>query len=221
MRITLNWIYIEIPVFRDFAFRDYFFQDFIFRDFCSNSVNTDNPALLIRFAPYANDIIETDGRTCVYRFNDSSWFIYTIAIGKNQSVPNIFFVGERLGLNEFGEVENRTFVGVLTYKDNLTTISCKHNGTTNFTINFRFVPGAVYHQEHLVMVTNPLGLVAYGFSEDFTFSYTASTNTLIVQNNSLFPSILFRTHAVDYDGSLGIIVGFSLDYYDDDQYPRM
>ena len=87
-------------------------------------------------------------------------------------------------------------------------------------MDFQFVPDAFSHQEHLMMVTDPLGLVAYGFSERFTFSYTASTNTLIVQNNSLSPSTLFRPHAVDYDGNRGIIVGFSLDYENRRMYKK-
>ncbi|CAF1156572.1 unnamed protein product [Rotaria sordida] len=59
------------------------------------------------------------------------------------------------------------------------------------------------------MTTDPLGLVAYGFSDFFIFSYTASTNTLVVhQNNSLSPSTSFLPLAVDYDGNRGIIAGF-------------
>ena len=65
--------------------------------------------LYIRFAPYSNDITQTQYRTCSYEFEDSSWFIYAIAVGKNQSAPNIFFVGERLGLEEDDKLENRTF----------------------------------------------------------------------------------------------------------------
>ena len=42
-----------------------------------------------------------ENRSCEYKFEDSSWFIYTIAVGKNQSVSNIFFVGERLGLEKY------------------------------------------------------------------------------------------------------------------------
>ncbi|CAF4454409.1 unnamed protein product, partial [Adineta steineri] len=51
--------------------------------------------------------------------------------------------------------------------------------------------------------------VAYGFSDLFTFSYTAATDNLVVHGtNSLSPSISFLPFAVDYDGNLGVIAGF-------------
>ncbi|CAF1185943.1 unnamed protein product [Rotaria sordida] len=59
------------------------------------------------------------------------------------------------------------------------------------------------------MTTDSLGSIAYGFSDLFTFSYTASTDNLTIhQNNSLSPSTSFLPYAVDYDGSRGIIAGF-------------
>jgi hypothetical protein len=169
---------------------------------------------LVQFAPYTDNVTQGDDNGCSFNYNDSSQYIYAVALGKNQSTYNVFFVGEILGLEEDQSVENRTFIGILNYMGSLTNIACD-NG---FAYHTRFVSMAFPHQEHLVMVTDPLGLVAYGFSDLFTFSYTAATDALVVQqNNSLSPSTSFLPFAVDYDGSYGVIAGF----LNNDQNSRM
>ncbi len=160
---------------------------------------------LIQFGPYTDNTTQSDQQSCSIEYEDPSMYVYTVALGKNQSTYNVFFVGEMDGLDEDEQLMNRTFVGVLSYTGSLTTIDCD-NG---FTFTMQFVPMAFAHQEHLVMVTDPLGLVAYGFSDLFTFSYTAATDALVIyQRNALSPSTSFLPFAVDYDGSLGVIVGF-------------
>jgi hypothetical protein len=160
---------------------------------------------LVQFAPYTDNVTQGDDNGCSINYNDSSQYIYAVALGKNQSTYNAFFVGEILGLDEDSSLENRTFIGILNYTGSLTNIDCD-NG---FAYSIQFVEMAFPHQEHLVMVTDPLGLVAYGFSDLFIFSYTAATNALVVhQNNSLSPSKSFLPFAVDYDGSYGVIAGF-------------
>jgi hypothetical protein len=170
----------------------------------------------IQFGPYTDNTTQNDDRWCSFQYDDSfsldsidyddssSWYIYAVALGKQQSNYNVFFVGEMLNINDDGPAANRTFVGVLTYTGSNTTIDCD-----NFIYAGAYVEDAYPHQEHLVMVTDPLGLVAYGFSNLFTFSYTASTNNLTVHpNNSLSNSTAFLPFAVDYDGNRGIIAGF-------------
>jgi len=158
---------------------------------------------LIQFGPYTDNTTQTDQQSCLIEYDDPSQYVYTVALGQNQS-RYFFFVGEMVDLDEDQDLINRTFVGVLNYTGSLTNIDCD-----GFTSSTQFVPTGFAHQEHLVMVTDPLGLVAYGFSDLFTFSYTADTSALIVhENNSLSPSTSFLPFAVDYDGSLGVIAGF-------------
>ncbi|CAF4180487.1 unnamed protein product, partial [Rotaria sordida] len=158
----------------------------------------------IQLAPYTDDVTKNDERGCFLGYNDSSWYVYTIALGKNQSTYSFFFVGEMIGLDEDEKLPNRTFVGFINYNGSLDVIDCD-----DFILAKTYVTGAFTHQEQLVMTTDPLGSVAYGFSDLFTFSYTASTNNLTVQqNNSPSPSTPFLPYAVDYDGSHGIIAGF-------------
>ncbi|CAF3936938.1 unnamed protein product, partial [Rotaria sordida] len=158
----------------------------------------------IQLAPYTDDVTKNDERGCFFGYNDSSWYVYTIALGKNQSTYSFFFVGEMIGLDEDEKLPNRTFVGFINYNGSLDAIDCD-----DFILVKTYVTGAFTHQEQLVMTTDPLGSVAYGFSDLFTFSYTASTNNLTVQqNNSPSPSTPFLPYAVDYDGSHGIIAGF-------------
>jgi hypothetical protein len=164
----------------------------------------DCPCFLIQFAPYTDNTTQSNQQSCYIEYYDDSEFVYTVALGKNQSTYNFFFVGEMLGLAEDDQSANRTFVGVLNYTGSLTTIDCD-----DFTYTIRFVPTGFAHQEHLVMVTDPFGLVAYGFSDLFTFSYTAATSALLPYlNSSLSPLTSFLPLAVDYDGSRGVIAGF-------------
>ena len=159
---------------------------------------------LIQFSPYTDDIENSTDRSCAIEYESESHYIYSVALGKNQSTHYVFFVGELIDLNEYESIENRTFVGVLNYTGSFVTIDC-----SDFDFTIRFVKNAFDHQEHLVMATDPLGLVAYGFSNLFTFSYTADTNALVVHvNNSLSPLTPFLPFAVDYDGTRGIIAGF-------------
>ncbi|CAF4165329.1 unnamed protein product, partial [Adineta steineri] len=162
----------------------------------------DYTEFLIQFAPYIDHITDANDRSCSIEYNDDSQFVYAVALGKNQSTYNIFFFGEMIGLDKQNALANRTFVGILSYTGSLNSIDCDND----FTFTIQFIPGAFAHQEHIVMVTDLFGSIAYGFSDLFTFSYTAATNNLVVyQNNSLSPSTSFLPFAVDYDGSLGII----------------
>ncbi|CAF1405986.1 unnamed protein product [Adineta steineri] len=165
----------------------------------------DYTEFLIQFAPYTDNTTQTDDRSCSIEYDNESQFVYTIALGKNQSTYDIFFVGEMIGFEKQTPLVNRTFVGVLSYEGSLTTIDCD-NG---FYFYMQFIPEAFAHQEHLVMVTDLIGSIAYGFSDLFTFSYTAATDNLVVhETNSLSPSVSFLPFAVDYDGSLGVVAGF-------------
>ncbi|CAF2712645.1 unnamed protein product [Rotaria sp. Silwood2] len=157
----------------------------------------------IQLAPYTDDITQSDSRHCYIEYDDPSQYVYAVALGKNPSTFSFFFVGEMTGLEEDDELANRTFVGFLNYTGSPLTIDCEFNLIIKY-VEIRFV-----HQEHLVMTTDALGLVAYGFSDRFTFSYAASNNNLSIHlNNSLSPSTAFLPYAVDYDGSHGIIAGF-------------
>lgn len=167
--------------------------------------DNDLTEFLVQFSPYTDDVENSTNRRCSIEYDSVSHYIYTVALGKNQSTYSVFFVGEIIDLNEYELEVNRTFVGVLNYTGSLDTIDC-----SDFTFKIRLVENAFAHQEHLVMATDPLGLVAYGFSNLLTFSYTADTNTLVVhRNNSLSaPSRAFLPFAVDYDGTRGVIAGF-------------
>ena len=160
---------------------------------------------LVQFAPYTNNVTQTVARSCLIEYDDTSQYVYAVALGKNQSTYNIYFVGEMIDMAEDDPLMNRTFVGILSYNGSLVTIDCE-NG---FAFTTQYVQLALPHQERLVMATDRFGLIAYGFSNLFTFSYTAATNTLVVnRNNSLSPSIVFLPSAVDYEGNRGIIAGF-------------
>ncbi|CAF0789041.1 unnamed protein product [Adineta steineri] len=128
----------------------------------------DYSAFLFQFAPYTDNITQTSDRSCLISYFDYSQFIYAIALGINQSTYDIFFVGEMIDLDKQIPLENRTFVGILSYTGSLTTIDCDtFYGTT------QFIPGTFVHQEHLVMVTDSIGSVAYDSSE----IYDPSTGT--------------------------------------------
>jgi hypothetical protein len=159
---------------------------------------------LVQLAPYNDNITQNDENGCYLDYQDSSQYVYAVALGENQT-NYIFFVGEILDLNEDDPVVNRTFVGIIQYTGTMPTIDCDND----FTITIRYVENAFAHQEHLVIVTDPVGLVVYGFSNLFTFSYAALTNNLTVYpNNSLSVSKPFFPYAIDYDGNNGIIGGF-------------
>lgn len=160
---------------------------------------------LIQFAPFTDDIDDNYARGCLLEYDDVSHYIYTVALGKNQSTYNFFFVGEVMDLDEYSRIANRTFVGMISYNGPLDTIDCSDFSDGDV----QYVPYAYPHQEHLVMVTDPPGSVAYVFSNLFTFSYTANTKRLVVnRTNSLSPTSEFLPFAVDYDGTRGIIAGF-------------
>ena len=158
---------------------------------------------IVQFAPYTDDPIQTFERGCEVHYEYSSWFVYTVALGKHQSTYQLFFVGEETGLEETSRLNNRTFVGVLTYTGSPTEVDCD-----SFTTSVQYVPIAFPHQEYLVMVIDPHGSIGYGYSDLFTFSYRVSTDNLTVhQNHPLSPSRSFLPFAADYDGSHGIAVG--------------
>lgn len=166
--------------------------------------DNDLTEFVIQFGNYTDDLENSTERSCSFEYESTSHYVYTVALGKNQSTYRVFFVGEETGLNEFDPIENRTFVGVLTYTGSPTTIDC-----SEYNFNIQFVNDTFAHQEHLVMTTDPLGLVAFGFSDLFIFSYMATTNNLTVhKNNSISPSRSFLPFAVDYDGNRGIIAGY-------------
>lgn len=167
------------------------------------AVNNYWSTILIEFLSDMDHINSDSDHFCSKDFDDELWYVYAVALGKNQSASNIFIVGEVADLEMSANLTGRTFVGVLSYTGSLTTINCD-----NLSLHYQFVENAFVHQEHLIMTTDPFGLVAYGFSNLFSFSYTAATNELIVHENSALTSKLFMPFAVDYDGNQGIIAGF-------------
>ena len=144
---------------------------------------------------------------CDVKYKNDSHYVYTVALGKNQSTYNFFFVGEVTNLDDDRSIANRTFIGMISYHGSLDATDCEDKGSRHWDI--QYVSDPYEHQEHLVMVTDPLGSVAYVFSHLFTLSYTAATKRLIVnKNNALSPIQPFLPFAVDYDGTYGIIAGY-------------
>ncbi len=165
----------------------------------------DYSLFLVQFPPYTDNITQTSQDSCLIQYDDTSWYIYTVAVGKKQSTYYFFFVGEMINLDKDTSLPNRTFVGILDYTGSLVSIVCDNN----FYYYIQYIDMSFPHQERLVMTTDLFGLFAYGFSKDFTFSYAADTANLIVNpTNSLSPSTEFLPSAVDYDGKYGIIAGF-------------
>ncbi|CAF1113401.1 unnamed protein product [Didymodactylos carnosus] len=175
---------------------------------------------LIQFAPYTDNIEQMSQSSCSVEYSDSSHYIYAVTLGKNQTSTSsqryFFFVGEMLGVTETS-LMNRTFVGILNYTGvssmgggggpggGSSSINCNQG----FTYSIQYVTGSYIHQEHLVVTTDLTGSIAYGFSDLFTFTYTALTNRLIVHaNNSISPSTSYLPYAVDFDGTYGVIAGF-------------
>ena len=175
-----------------------------------------NQEFLIVFVNFTSDPDNYFDDICLIDYMDDSHYVYTVALGKNQSTYSFFFVGEVTNLDEYSLIANRTFIGMLSYHGSLNTIDCEDENSWDWDI--QYVSDPYYHQEYLVMVTDPLGSVAYVFSNEFTLSYTAATKRLIVnRNNSLSPRRLFQPLAVDYDGTCGIIAG----YLENNQNERM
>ena len=158
---------------------------------------------VVQFAPYADNLTQTSQRACPVAYKYSSWFVYTVALGKHQSKYRLFFVGEWAGEDAIAQLKYRTFVGALTYTGSHTDINCD-----NFSYSVKYVRKRFPHQEYLVMFTNPQGSIAYGYSNLFTFLYRAERNILkVYSNHSLSLSRPFLPFAIDYDGSSGVVVG--------------
>ncbi|CAF1391645.1 unnamed protein product [Rotaria sp. Silwood1] len=157
----------------------------------------------IQFANYTDDVDTNNARGC-YVYNNPSFYFYAVALGKSQSVPGFFFIGEWMNMTENDPMPYRTHFGFQNYTGSLDTIDCD-----GFIYSEGYVAESFPHQEHLVITTDPLGLVAYIFSNNFVIAYTPSTNKFVdIKSNSFFPSTSFFPYAVDYDGSHGIIAGF-------------
>ena len=154
----------------------------------------------IQFAPFTDNLTQTNLLSCSINYDNTSQFVYTVVLGRNQTSFYFYFVGEILSNNDMDDlVENRTFIGILKYTGN-STINCNQ-----FEYQIQYIRTPYIHQEHLVLTTDSNGTTAYGVSNVFTFTYTAETNNLIVSPNN---STLFYPYAVDYDDNYGIIAGF-------------
>lgn len=167
--------------------------------------NNVDKEFMVVFAPFTDDTDDIDDRICRVSYEDDSHYIYTVALGKNQSTYTFFFLGEVTDVYEYRLIANRTFVGWISYNDSLDTFDCYSYRDSDI----QYVSHPYYHEEHLVMVTDPVGSVAYVFSNLFTLSYTAATKSLIVtETNQQSPTRRFVPFAVDYDGTSGIIAGY-------------
>ncbi|CAF3445522.1 unnamed protein product [Rotaria socialis] len=160
------------------------------------------------FANYTDAFGTNFGRYC-YRHFDSSWYIYAVAVGKNQSTPGVYFIGEIRELEENQARGERIFFGFWKYTGSLDVINCYYFNLTDFTI-----PNEFTHQEYLALTTDPYGLVAYAFSESFIFTYTPSTNRFELNRagTTILGRQLEHPSAVDNDGSLSIIAGYRMDF---------
>jgi hypothetical protein len=154
----------------------------------------------IRFAPFTGNLTQTDQLSCTIKYDSTSQFVYTVALGRNQTSLSFYFVGEVITIDDMDDlVENRTFIGTVHYTGN-SAINC-----SQFKYQIQYVRTPYIHQEHLVLTTDSNGAVAYGFSNLFTFTYIAESNSLTVSPNN---ATLFYPYAVDYDDNYGIITGF-------------
>jgi hypothetical protein len=154
----------------------------------------------IQFSPFTDNLKQTNQLSCSINYDSTSLFVYTVALGRNQTSFYFYFVGEVISTDDMDDlVANRTFIGLLKYTGN-STINCQH-----FEYQIQYITTSYIHQEHLVLTTDSNGAVAYGYSSQFTFTYTAKTNTLTVSPNNVTS---FYPCAVDFDDNYGIIAGF-------------
>ncbi|CAF1327350.1 unnamed protein product [Didymodactylos carnosus] len=164
----------------------------------------------IQFGPYNSNVLETSQRFCSIYFERSSQYIYSVAIGKNQSSNQLyfFFVGEITGIDEDELLPNRIFIGILNYTDSPVGPNSSADCSL-FEYNIEYINNSYKHQQYLTLAVEPLGLAAYGFCNDVSFSYDAQTEHLrLWPGNSFWPNFTFMPHAVDYKHTYGVIAGF-------------
>lgn len=158
---------------------------------------------LFQFAPFTDNTTQNADRRCLYYYNKSD-YIYTVALDKNQSTYSVFFVGERIGLDKNQPEERRMLVGSFRYTGSTDRIDC-----ADLIMKKTYMNRTSVHQEYLVIATDPLRSIVYGFSKDLMFSYELWTERLNFSLSNLFSmSTPFYPFAVDYDGNRGIISGF-------------
>ncbi|CAF0817948.1 unnamed protein product [Didymodactylos carnosus] len=164
----------------------------------------------IQFAPYSSNVVQSTNLFCAIDFNASSQYIYAVAIGKNQSSSQLyfFFVGELTNIEE-DEYLNRTFVGMLSYTDNITLSNATVVDCDQFQYDVNYITSPHPHQEYLTLAVDPLGLAAYGFSNNFSFSYDVESQNLSWwPGSSFWPNSTFMPHAVDCREEYGVVAGF-------------
>ena len=156
------------------------------------------PTFFIQFAPY-NQTESTTQCSLTYPLINN-FFIYTVAIGKQQTEneTHFFFAGE------LTNDQSGPFVGVATYNHGN---SCN----TSFSYSLQYLRD-YQHQEYYILGVDPTGVRVYGFSNDFVFVMSAAnTSDLIVWSGNLtWIDSSFIPHAVDIRENYGVVAGFIL-----------
>ncbi|CAF0749589.1 unnamed protein product [Adineta steineri] len=168
--------------------------------------NYEPPSFFIQFSPYNQSL--TTSSQCVINYpNTTNTFMYSVSIGKkqNQSQMYFFFIGEHT--ND----QSGIFIGMTTYNNinqtsNLTLSLCD----TSFSYSFHYINN-YDHQEYFILGVHPLGLLAYGFSNEFIvmFDVQNSSNPLNIWNgNLIWSDNSFIPHAIDISDNFAVVAGF-------------
>ena len=167
--------------------------------------NKQPPAFFIQFPPYNTTL----SLQCSLTYpNPNSTFMYTVTLPKQQfqNQTHFFFIGE------LTDNQSTPFIGMATYSP---TTNNSNNSQTTSSCDTSFSYSVQYlhnygHQQYYILGGDPLGVFAYGFSNEF-ISVFDSRNTSHLNTwsgNATWPQSSFLPHAVDISGQFGVIAGF-------------
>ncbi len=120
------------------------------------------PTFLIQFSPYNNT--PSSLKCSISSSNTSDHYVYTVALGKNQT--QFFFAGELIN------GRNGTFIGVAKY--NSSSLRCD----TSFSYFLQYFNN-YEHQEYYVIGIEPNGRFAYGFANSFIYIFDSENNSIL------------------------------------------
>ena len=167
--------------------------------------NQQPPAFFIQFPPYNTTL----SLQCSLTYpNPNNTFVYAVTLPKQQfqNQTHFFFIGE------LTDNQSTPFIGMAMYSP---TTNNSNNSQTTSSCDTSFSYSVQYlhnygHQEYYILGGDPLGVFAYGFSNEF-ISVFDSRNTSHLNTwsgNATWPQSSFLPHAVDISGQFGVIAGF-------------
>ncbi|CAF1656537.1 unnamed protein product, partial [Adineta ricciae] len=153
-------------------------------DYMTVLVQPESQTVIVQFAPYNYSV---PAITCT--FGTPSFYIYSVAVGRNQVAKQFVFNGE--------DSTGNAFLGIAVYNS---------SSPCTFTWYTRQISNT--HQEFSVINVDPTGSVAYGAISKVFFVYQLTSPYSQINNHTL-PDIGFMPHAIDVQGSSVVLAGYT------------